>query len=211
MIPKQYILRMILTKRPVHQTWETEPKTLRELRDYLEKLNENPNPMTPNGAEGIRKTRQHHGYDWGQRVTPKKLIEYTKHMFAVDETGAGCTVQVIENKLNGELTAFYNNIGEFEYVVIESDNLNTYISKRFVYSPFEDNPEFGWEAAKADEEGHLIDPDGVYGAWFKKMREHIIHVFNGAEVDCGVVVSSLSLWDENDERMVFKCSLREIR
>lgn len=100
MIPKQYILRMILTKRPVPQVWETGPKTLRELRDYLEKLNENPNPMTPNRAEGIRKKRQHRSYDWGQRVTPKKLTEYAKHMFAVDDSGAGCTVQIIENKPN---------------------------------------------------------------------------------------------------------------
>lgn len=210
MTPKQYILRMILTKRPVPQVWETGPKTLRELRDYLEKLNENPNPMTPNGAEGIRKKRQHRSYDWGQRVTPKKLTEYAKHMFAVDDSGAGCTVQIIESKPNGELTAFYNNIGEFEYVVIESDNLDTYINKSFRYSPFEDNPELNWEAPKVDEERNLIDPDRVYDAWFRKMRKHIINVFNGAEVDCGVVVSSLNLWDENDERMVFKCSLREI-
>lgn len=70
--PKQYTLRIILTQRPVHQTWETEPKTLRELRDYLEKLNENPNPMTPNGCERIRRKRQHHSYNWGQRVTPQE-------------------------------------------------------------------------------------------------------------------------------------------
>ena len=210
MTPKQYTLRIILTQRPVHQTWETEPKTLRELRDYLEKLNENPNPMTPNGLEGIRKKRQHRNYDWGQRVTPKKLEEYAQHMFAVDDSGAGCTVQIIESKPNGELTAFYNNIGEFEYVVIESDNLETYINKSFRYSPFEDNPELNWEAPKVDEDGNLIDPDRVYDAWFRKMRKHIINVFKGAEVDCGVVVSSLNLWDENDERMVFKCSLREI-
>ena len=209
--PKQYTLRIILTQRPVHQTWETEPKTLRELREYLEKLNENPYPTTPNGCEGIRRKRQHHSYNWGQRVTPKKIVEYTTHMFAVDDTGAGCTVQVIENKPNGELTAFYNNIGEFEYVVIESDNFDTYINKHFVYSPFEDNPELDWEAAKVDEEGHLMNPDQVYRSWFTKMREHIIHVFNGTEVDCGVVMSSLSLRDENDERMVFKCCLREIR
>lgn len=211
MTPKQYILRIILTQRPVHQTWETEPKTLRELRDYLEKLNENPNPLTPNRLEGIRKKRQHHSYDWGQRITPKKIIEYATHMFAVDDSGAGCTVQVIENKPNGELTAFYNNIGEFEYVVIESDNLDTYIKERFAYSPFENNPELNWEAPTVDEAGNLLGPDRVYEAWFTKMRKHIINVFNGAEVDCGVVVSSLRLWDENDERMVFKCSLREIR
>ena len=113
--PKQYTLRIILTQRPVHQTWETEPKTLCELRDYLEKLNENPNPMTPNGCERIRRKRQHHSYNWGQRVTPKKIVEYATHMFAMDDTGAGCTVQVIENKPNGELTAFYNNLGEFAY------------------------------------------------------------------------------------------------
>lgn len=211
MAPKQYTLRIILTQRTVHQTWETEPKTLHEIRDYLEKLNENPNPLTPNRLEGIRKKRQHHSYDWGQRVTPKKIIEYTKHMFAVDDSGAGCTVQVIENKPNGELTAFYNNIGEFEYVVIESDNLDTYVNQRFTYSPFENHPEFHWEAAKVDAEGHLINPDKVYSSWFTKMRKHIVNVFNGAEADCGVVVSSLRLWDENDERMVFKCILREIR
>lgn len=211
MTPKQYILRMILTKRPVPQVWETGPKTLRELRDYLEKLNENPNPMTPNEAEGIRKKRQHRSYDWGQRVTPKKLTEYAKHMFAVDDSGAGCTVQIIENKPNGELTAFYNNIGEFEYVVIESNNLDTYVKERFAYSPFENHPELGWEAPNINKEGHLINPDKVYSSWFTKMRKHIVNVFNGAEVDCGVVVSSLTHWDENDERMVFKCCLREIR
>lgn len=96
-------------------------------------------------------------------------------------------------------------------MVIESDNFNTYINKPFTYSPFEDNPELGWEAVKVDKEGHLKNPDRVYDSWFTKMREHIVNVFNGAEVDCGVVVSSLILRDENDERMVFKCCLREIR
>lgn len=193
MKPKQYILRVTPTKQSVGQAWETEPKTLRELRDYLEELNKNPN----------------RGYDWGQRVTRKKVIDYATHMFARE----GCTVKVIEIVPNGKLTASYDNIGNFLCVDIESDTLDIYISIPFDYDMSTYIPELDWEEPEVDAEGNLINSDKVYDAWFDKMRKHVINVFNNTKVNIDgdeFVVHLLDLWKENDECMVFTCYLRKI-
>jgi hypothetical protein len=77
-----------------------------------------------------------------------------------------------------------------------------------VYTPFVAWPEIGWEAPELNSDGELIDPDGVYSAWFSKMSQHLAESFKG-KVMGGVRVSSLVLDDEGDEQMVFSCELEE--
>ena len=48
-----------------------------------------------------------------------------------------------------------------------------------VYTPFVAWPEIGWEAPELNSDGELIDPDGVYSAWFSKMSQHLAESFKG--------------------------------
>ncbi len=92
---------------------------------------------------------------------------------------------------------------------VESDDRGLYGRKPVVYTPFVSWPELDWEAPEVNGEGELIDPDGVYSSWFRKMSKHLAKSFEGKVIG-GLRVSSLVLDDEDDEHMVFSCDLEEV-
>lgn len=111
--------------------------------------------------------------------------------------------------VSGALTARYDSVGVFSLVEVESDDRVLYGRQPVVYTPFVSWPELDWEAPEVNGEGELIDPDGVYSSWFRKMSKHLAESFEGKVIG-GLRVSSLVLDDEDDEHMVFSCDLEEV-
>lgn len=110
--------------------------------------------------------------------------------------------------VSGTLTAHYDSVGVFNLVEVESNDRELYGQQHVAYTPFVSWPELDWEAPALNGEGELMDPDGVYSAWFRKMSQHLRESFEGKVIG-GLRVSSLVLDDEDDERMVFSCKLEE--
>jgi len=111
--------------------------------------------------------------------------------------------------VSGTLTAYYDNVGVFNLVEVESANRELYGQQHVAYTPLVAWPELDWEASQLNGDSELVDPDGVYSLWFSKMSQNLKKSFEGKVIG-GVRVSSLALDDEDDERMVFSCKLEEV-